>query len=346
MRLSSRNSFLICFFVAFGGASLRAEFPPDSFPEETQPAAPAKEGAYEDGESKAAEEEYLAPRKRRQTAQPPPTTDPTSEEETAPAPRRRPRRAGRPTLREEGEPPPFERRLTLSAFGGLTNFSSSNATADALIARITINSHVAMGLMADFQFLKYFGADFDGYYGFSTAQQVQLSNGGPIETRQLTEMGALMSVRAEYPITLGKAVLRPRVFLGYGIMNTTQVSGTSSGNGSFAIQVTGIYAGGGLEAEFGTIVRAFVDYASSINTSASQTLGGVSGSSSDSASPSGFQRLRFGLNGRFFDHFWLGGMIVIRGQGSGVLTDAATSNRIIGEINTLTSYLATFGVAL
>ena len=94
-----------------------------------------------------------------------------------------------------------------------------------------------------------------------------------------------------------------------------------------------------------TIVRAFVDYASSINTSASQSLGGVSGSSSSSASPSGFQRLRFGLNGRFFDHFWLGGMVVVRGQGSGVLTDAA-SNRIIGEIDTLTSYLATFGVAL
>jgi hypothetical protein len=346
MRLSGWNSFPICLLLALGGASSRAEFPPDTFPEETPQAAPQRDGSYEENEAKAAEEEYLAPKKRRQTAPPSSqaTEPPTEDEGGTPAPRRRSRRSSRPALHEESEPTPFERRLTLSAFGGLLNFTSSNPSADALIARIFINSHITMGLMADFQFSKYFGADFDGYYGFSNAQSVETSP-SVFETRQITELGTLMGVRAEYPITLNKVVLRPRVFIGYGIMNNSQISGTTSGNGSLSIQVTGIYAGGGLETEFATIVRAFFDYSTSINTSATESLGGISGSSSNSASPSGFQRLRFGLNGRFFDHFWLGGMVVIRGQGSGVLTDAA-SNRLIGETNTMTSFLATVGVAL
>jgi hypothetical protein len=342
MRLSRRHSYLICLLIAHGGVNLRAEFPPDTFPDESKQAVPAKDGAYEEDESRAAEEEYLAPRKRRtQPAIPSPNSTPAG-------PRRRVPRESRPreyALEDEEKTTAFERRLTLSLFGGMNTFTSSSALAQPYISRAYIDTHLSLGVMADFQFMKYFGVDFDGFLGNSPAQPVVLTSGGPTQTLQISELGTLLSARLEYPISAGKWAIRPRVFVGYGIINNTQSSTTTTGAGSFSIQVTGIYAGGGIEAEWGTIVRLFADYATSVNTSATTSLGGVSGSGSNPATPSGFQRLRLGLSGRFFDYFWLGGMFVVRGIGTGSPADPS-ANKLIGEIDTMNNFLVTFGVAL
>lgn len=334
MRLHSLH-FLFSFLAALGSASVRAEFPPDTFPQDPPDAAPGKDApSYEESETKAAEDEYLAPRKRRQ----PPATP-----AARPSPKRRPRDGVErqpvpsdelPVARSE-----FERRLSVSLTGGIALFSSANTTANAKIQQAQLSTQLALGLMADFQFLKHFGVDLDGYYTPSANQPVILTSGGPTYNLQLVETGLLVGLRAELPLPQGDITWRPRLMLGYGMMNSAQTTVTPSGTASEGIQVTGIYLGGGLEMTYGKQFTAYADYSTSINTSGTHTTGGVGGNTSVAASPSGFSRLRLGANMKVFGPLWCGGLIMLRGQGAGVAADVAAA-RLIGETEQMLHFMA------
>jgi hypothetical protein len=200
-----------------------------------------------------------------------------------------------------------------------------------------------LGGSLDFRFLKHFGLDAEGYYSLTPEQETEVS-AGVFETRQLVEIGVLAGVRAEWPIPVKEWTWRPRLMVGYGIMNTIQNSnpGTAA-SGVKAIQVTGIYVGGGIEVDLGQDLNLIADYSMSINTSAYRSEGGVGAGTTGPAGDSGFTRIRLAGSLRVVGPFYLGAQIILRSQSSDVSADVP-GNRLIGDTNRMMQVLATASV--
>ncbi len=291
-------------FAFFCSAPARAEFPPETFPDD--PSQPENSQSYEESESQAAEDEYLSPKKRR----------------LPPKPKRKTRRDGvvRQPIPEEALPDEaFVSRFRLGVLGGLSTLSSDSATQEALIGQIFVKDHMALGAMMDYTFTRNISADLEGFYAFTPLQEVEYP-GNVIETRQMKNWGIFAGGSFGYPIFRGDMVFTPRLGLGFALLSFKQFLGKTAGNAEQTLSLYGFYASLGMEARFGKKLSAFVDYAISVGAKGSiASVGGTAGNA-NIPGPS-FSRFRLGATYRVWNTLAIGPLIVMRGAKDAVFSD-------------------------
>ncbi len=292
------QKFFLSTFLIYAAA--RAEFPPETFPPD------GSEPSYEEGESRAADEEYLNPKRKRQRASPKPK--PVG-----------PTRSGgvfKQPLSEEDSPalPPFKSKLRLSLMTGLSKLSEDNASFENGITQLELKDHFLMGGFAEYQFTRLLGAEIDGFTASTAVNEIIPEGDINAYLVGFSEFYLVPQVRLQLPLKLGPVQALGKLGLGYGFFSVSQTR-TPVATGveqALSISVSGVVLSTGLEGSFGPNVRAFFDFGFSPFGSGRLRGNGDTGVVDDIISAPTFWSFRLGGSVKILDWLEAGPLLAIR----------------------------------
>lgn len=291
--MTKRLVMIATFGLLFWGSSeALAEFPPETFPEDSQ-------------SPPASEEEYLTPKKRRRLEPPPnkrtirprdPVTRQSIEEEE-----------------EEPAPPDSASRknFKVEVGAGLSSFSSGDAARQANLSLAGLGEQFALQGGIDVRLGSSFGVELEGFSASTPANELDLG-GGNIITQQIKQLGLMGSARYALAFPAGKLIWSPRVFAGYGINSFGQEAGLALGPGGYAFSLNGLHLGVGVEVRYGKSFTLLADFALSLGASGTLTTLGSSGSGVESLPGPSYNRLRVAARFRLFESFTVGPSLALR----------------------------------
>ncbi len=279
---------------------------------------------------------------------------------TKKAPKREPKAQAETTARRDSREPTSGRiadettlpatvrdwRLKLQLSTGYVSTGSNNATEQANRDNAKYNRQALGGFSADFQYKKFFGAEFDFNYSQGNTRQVtsidRITGTVTPRDRSMSQYGGMFDVQARYPVDIGKMKFIPKVGLGYGVQQvkmSTPVQGSGSPEGS-KVNVTAPYAVFGGELALLPRLALNADYAITLSGGGSGTTTNAAGAgTSTDFTSSRFDRFRIGLAYEVSTPFLIG-LQYARRQVRSTLPAAAE------DIETTDQFLATFAVVL
>lgn len=180
--------------------------------------------------------------------------------------------------------------LRLGVLLGMTNVSSDDQRTQTSRSEQALSQNFLLGLNADVQYARYFGAEVDAFMGIAPAVTISTTGTNSSERmKSMKQSGALANLKLQYPVS---PFFTPKLGVGYGMLGLSQTDEAAGQSSSASASYKGIYAVAGFDVRLSEDFLLTLDYAQSLSTSVGITANTNGQVQTVDLTGGGFNRIR------------------------------------------------------